>query len=494
MPRESYKEHKPYAELLIAALLCQATIRDFPGHPEWEAFTASENRIHVKASPLALSALVEYYSQRSDFPANRNALRRFQKLRHRQSDVLRDTLTDMSQQRLGLTDEPKRSRSSPKTRDFCLTLPYPCSEVKRNLDWIFSRNGHWDRLVQRDSSTSKGDPEIHKTQLALENWLDRAACHFPDDLSEFTPSQLRGIALFIPHIRIALEESSSIDRKLEPKLALTLGKFYLTDGKPELARPLFERCLGLGDLAEINGLHYLGVFYSKTENYTEAEKHSLEALRLRCQRFPGQYLNVSATHHNLALIYIQQRQYHSASHHLSQALKLRENDPLLQAHSLQLQGEFLQLQSQPLEAQSSYEKALDLVGNLHEDKAILVAECKRGLARLQAKARNYPQARTLWEEALYVLDSSSNIEHPLTSVVKADLAAVSILMGDFGEAEKLYRESLSYAEKAHGDHHSIVIGIRQDYEFLRAIRQRMVAQADPPAPSTDQTPADDADH
>lgn len=473
MPRQSYREHKPYAQVLTAALLCQATVGDFPGHPEWHAFTAQDNRISLKASPAALWELIRHYSQRPDFPSPKTAIQQFSRRHLRPIEAIRDTLTDMGQDRLALTNETKRFRGSSKIRTFTLTFRYPYTDISQNLKWLFARNGEWDRRAQTKGATSDKVPsQIRQTQLMLEACLDQIVCHFPEDLSDFTHAQLKHITTFIPLIRIALEEYSlisSINPTLEAKLALTLGKLYLTEGNIKQAGQLFERCLSLGDLSEINGLHYLGVFYSLCENYSQAENAYLQALDLRQERFPFQLLNIASTHHNLSLVYIRQGEYQKANSHLNQALDLRKNEPFVLAHSLQLRGELLLAQGQPSESQASYQKALRLVSNLTNHKAVLIAECKRGLARLQAKQGNYRQGKVLWEEALQILADSDSLDQPIATLLRADLAAVNVRLGKPEAADDLYKEALSLGEKFYGESHSLIVKIRQDYEISKSI-------------------------
>ncbi|MBP0015062.1 MAG: hypothetical protein J7540_00905, partial [Roseofilum sp. SID2] len=113
MPRPQYRnpKRKACAEVLVAALLCEVNQGAFPPSGDKVLLRTQDYGILVQGTPAVLLDLIEFYGQQSNFPAKKGSVKLFRQLGSAkvQREGLRDTLTDMGRERLGLTDEEKRS-------------------------------------------------------------------------------------------------------------------------------------------------------------------------------------------------------------------------------------------------------------------------------------------------------------------------------------------------------------------------------------------------
>ncbi|MDJ1169997.1 tetratricopeptide repeat protein [Roseofilum sp. BLCC_M154] len=474
MPRPQYRnpKRKACAEMLVAALLCEVNQGAFSSSGEKVRLRTQDYGIFVRGTPAALLDLMEFYSEQPDFPAKKGSVALFRQLGSVKvrREGLRDTLTDMGRERLGFTDEEKRSPRSSPIREFRLRLHYAPTEVRDNLRWLFGANGEWDRRAQEQSRVRGKEgvhPLVRETQQKLLEYLYEAIKLFPSDLSEFTPSHGESIAPYVQIMASALDQDGVLDEMIGPMLMLNLGKFYLATNELDLAFPRFEACVQSGGVTGANGCHYLGVWYTRREDYSRAEYYYLQALQGRgAIRRDNRHPDLGATHHCLALLYIYQGQYALATNHLQTALDIWQDRPFSLARGLQLQGE-LCLRSQDLSGAKDYFiRALELAGERQEHNAIAIAECLRGLAKINAKQRHYQAARQLWQEALDLASRFRYQEHPLYPLLMADLAAVHGFLGDSSTAQQLYKTALCKAGNIYGEQHQVAIAICQDYHHL----------------------------
>ncbi|MBP0039064.1 MAG: hypothetical protein J7519_15370, partial [Roseofilum sp. SID1] len=113
MPRPQYRnpKRKACAEMLVAALLCEVNQGAFSSFGEKVCLRTENYGIFVRGTPAVLLDLIEFYGEQPDFPAKKGSVKLFRQLGSAkvQREGLRDTLTDMGRERLGLTDEEKRS-------------------------------------------------------------------------------------------------------------------------------------------------------------------------------------------------------------------------------------------------------------------------------------------------------------------------------------------------------------------------------------------------
>lgn len=477
MPRPQYRnpKRKACAEVLVAALLCAVHDGGLRASGEGVLLRSQDYGIFVRGTPAALLNLIEFYRQQGNFPAKKGSVALFCQLGSAkvQKEGLRDTLTDMGRERLGFTDEQGRGQRSSPIRQFSLRLHYAPTEIKDNLRWLFATGGEWDRRAQEQSKVSKPEPVnplVRETQQKLLDYLYEAIKLFPSDLSEFTPSHCESIAPFVQIMASALDQQPVLDAMIEPILMLNLGKFYLATNELDLAFPRFEACVQSGGLTGANGCHYLGVWYTRREDYSKAEYYYLQALQGRASigsdNATHRHPDLGATYHCLALLYIYQNQYTLATEHLQTALDLWQDRPFSLARGLQLQGE-LCLRHQDLNgAKDNFSRALERAGERQEDNAIPIAECLRGLAKINAKQRHYEAARDLWQEALDLASQFRYQEHPLYPLLMADLAAVHMFLGDRPTAEQLYETAHSKSRNIYGEQHQVAIAILQDYHYL----------------------------
>jgi len=481
MPRPQYRnpKRKACAEMLVAALLCEVNQGAFPSFGEKVCLRTENYGIFVRGTPAALLDLIEFYGEQPDFPAKKGSVKLFRQLGSAkvQREGLRDTLTDMGRERLGLTDEEKRSPRSSPTRQFRLRLHYAPTEIADNLRWLFASGGEWDKRAQEQSQVSKSEPVnplVRETQQKLLEYLYEAIKLFPSDLSEFTPSHCECIAPFVQIMASALDRDGVLDEMIEPMLTLNLGKFYLATNQLDLALPRFEACLNSGQLTAANGCHYLGVWYFRCEDYSKTEYYYLQVLQGRREvwgdnapyRSRDRHPDLGATHHSLALLYIHQGQYALATEHLQTALDLWDDRPFSLARGLQLQGELCLQHQDFIGAKDNFSRALELAGDRQEHNAIAIAECLRGLAKINAKQRHYERARQLWQEALDLASQFRYHEHPLFPLLMADLAAVHVFLGDRPSAEILSEKAQEKALRIYGKQHQVAIAIIHDYHSL----------------------------
>ncbi|MGC8645901.1 MAG: tetratricopeptide repeat protein, partial [Thermoplasmata archaeon] len=131
---------------------------------------------------------------------------------------------------------------------------------------------------------------------------------------------------------------------------------------------------------------------------------------------------------------------------------LDENDLRLAAYKANL-AELYRKQGKYPEAETLYKEALEIrirsLGSNHPD----VANTKNNLALLYYNQGRYSEAETLYKEALEILIKSFGEIHPDFANTMKNLAALYVKQGRYSEAETLYKEALeiykTLNEKSH---------------------------------------------
>lgn len=215
----------------------------------------------------------------------------------------------------------------------------------------------------------------------------------------------------------------------------------------------------------------LGEIHTMKQDYAEAERLHLEALRLREQALGATHVDVAASLAKLADIYITTARYDKAEANLARVAAIREKalpqtDPDYGLTYLSL-GRLHALRSRHGDAEREFRRALAIFEkNLKPDHGYLplartnLAETVRALGRGAEAERLLRQA----------LAENERINGPDSFLLAANVNNLSELFreqGRFGEAEQYGRRAVALVEKSLGpDHPSIAISLNNLSLFL----------------------------
>jgi len=101
-----------------------------------------------------------------------------------------------------------------------------------------------------------------------------------------------------------------------------------------------------------------------------------------------------------------------------------------------------------------------------------------GKANTLHQQRRYPEAESVYEEALKVAEDTFGSDHPNVAISLNNLAGLYISKGNYAEIEPLYERALEIVEKAHGpDHPDVAISLKNLAELY--YNQGRYAEAEP---------------
>ncbi len=101
-----------------------------------------------------------------------------------------------------------------------------------------------------------------------------------------------------------------------------------------------------------------------------------------------------------------------------------------------------------------------------------------GKANTLHQQRRYPEAESVYKEALKVAEDTFGLGHPNVAISLNNLAGLYISKGNYAEIEPLYKRALEIVEKALGpDHPDVAISLKNLAELY--YNQGRYAEAEP---------------
>ncbi len=100
-----------------------------------------------------------------------------------------------------------------------------------------------------------------------------------------------------------------------------------------------------------------------------------------------------------------------------------------------------------------------------------------GKANTLQQQRRYPEAESVYKEALKVAEDTFGSGHPNVAISLNNLAGLYISKGNYAEIEPLYKRALEIVEKAHGpDHPEVAIMLEHMAELYKKIGKKDEAE------------------
>jgi tetratricopeptide (TPR) repeat protein len=139
-------------------------------------------------------------------------------------------------------------------------------------------------------------------------------------------------------------------------------------------------------------------------------------------------------------------------------------------HELIGKANTLQQQRQYPEAESVYEEALKVAEDTFGSDHLNVAISLNNLAGLYISKGNYAEIEPLYKRALEIVEKAHGPDHPDVAISLKNLAELYYNQGRYAEAEPLYKSSLKILEKVLGlDHPEVAIMLEHMAELYKKI-------------------------
>ena len=204
-------------------------------------------------------------------------------------------------------------------------------------------------------------------------------------------------------------------------------------------------------------LHETASYLRSRARYPEAEPLFQRALHIREQQLGPEYLDVTASLNNLALLYYNQGKYAEAEPLFQRALHVREQqlgpEHLQVAYPLNNLANLFYEQGKYAEAESFYLRMLCIfeqqLGPEHPD----VAASLNNLALFYRDQGKYAEAEPLFQRALHIREQQLGPEHPQLASSLNGLATLYTKQSKYAEAEPLFQRALHIREQQLGPEH-----------------------------------------
>jgi tetratricopeptide (TPR) repeat protein len=259
------------------------------------------------------------------------------------------------------------------------------------------------------------------------------------------------------------------------KSLYNLGSLYYLQGKYDRATSfLIEAQTILGEQGlnandSINALNALGLVYTESGKFSEAEEYYLLALDRNSKDNANQWqltersLIVSDVLNNLALLNYKQGKYSEAEHLYHNAIAVTEehlgtNHPDV-ATSLNNLANLYFSQGKYENAEPLYIQAMTIrEQELHENHPA-IAETYGALSSLYVARENYTEAEAMGLKALDIFEKSLGVDHPNTATSLFILGQILVEQEKFDEAESHFLRSLSMLERQLNENHPKIIPV-----------------------------------
>ncbi|WP_016909354.1 AfsR/SARP family transcriptional regulator [Streptomyces xiaopingdaonensis] len=198
----------------------------------------------------------------------------------------------------------------------------------------------------------------------------------------------------------------------------------------------------------------LAAFENETSHYEEAANAAREALRLARQHpQTTRGVEVEALH-QLSITFWHTAEYQSAAENQQAVLRvrMREDDPLQQARSLNMLGMLSLALGRPGEARTYFLAALARFRGVHDNRGEFAA--LNNLSEVERKSGNFAQAEEHYREAM---ERPAAVQNPgKSAVLKTNLGNLCLESGRLEEADELYRAALPVLRRV-GDRRTEII-------------------------------------
>jgi CHAT domain-containing protein/tetratricopeptide (TPR) repeat protein len=242
-----------------------------------------------------------------------------------------------------------------------------------------------------------------------------------------------------------------------------LGTLRTERGELRTAVPLHERALSIraralarDDPAVADALDELAVALIRLDRFPEASQRLTESRRIRETR-PGEPLALARTLYVIALLHRQDGDFETARIAVDQALDIRrqmEPDHPDTALTLQLRGDLLFFGGDWVGAKSLWTEALEIIERRLGSEHSAIPRLLRWLAAASQSLGDLGETRRLLDRARLVGRQSLAPCHPETLGVLNDSAVLATYDGRYSTAAALYTEAMPVFERCLGSTHS----------------------------------------
>ena len=221
-----------------------------------------------------------------------------------------------------------------------------------------------------------------------------------------------------------LKSITSVEKsaQLQGLVLTNIGYLYLNKGRNDLALELLEDALTKFQESNTTEtkegarcLSTLGLVYSSTGKYKQAESNQNIALQIRLRIFGDQSEEVAASYNDLGLVFGQ---------------------------------------SDPDKALEYYERALPIYEKLHGKDHFKIAIASTNIGLMYSNLKLYGDAVNNFETALLIWRKIYPNGHPNEALVLSNLGSTYVKMGDKKIALEYYEKALSIYKKFYGLKHS----------------------------------------
>jgi len=424
MPKPNFKQGKPVAELLVAALLAYATDDNWVNLPKRFILQSrqSPNGLRIRGNLEMLQTLVNVYAESPQYWIIEKAgfFNDFsQQDEKKQIQALKNAYTCLRACQI-IEDQGDKNNNT-TNRHFLLKLQYhPTDQAKHksNLNWLFGENGQWNQRSQKETS-----PLVKWTRL------------LPYDISKYILDQFHSFEDLIGDLAPLVKSSSSLDTQDKITVLEKKIPFYLANENHSEVKPLlnqFKKLLNLKLSKSIhaNYYHYSGVYHHQKKNYHQAKTCFDEALSIGQQSDEETKIldsRMGDTLHNLACVELARGNLQEAEHHILKTINIRRsklpqsvvelvNSLITLAHIRSEQGRFT-------DAEFIYQQLLK-DERLKLGEHLLTAHIYTGLGHIYARQGQNNRARECYNQAIGYIESLYGVDSSFLAIPKAGLRKI----------------------------------------------------------------------
>lgn len=460
MARPNFKQGKPIAVLLVAALLEAVIAEELPvglRKLRVQLETDAGQRLRVKGTTGELWRLIQIYAQ--DRQWMDNLISRVPDLRFKGCpdplDALEAQLAlDLPAAKTAiangircliqrkLAEDRREDRPNQESRYFVLGLPRLPLDINTStqiLMEMFGPQGAWDcdpvRIIR-----AKPVPEVN---LGLLKWIQL----LPQNLLDYSPDCLQQVTHLIPDLEALANSGKDLAPAAQIQVLETLIRFYLAVSDLDRAEELLsqvEEVLNRKDLDLSHALaqyhHQIGTLAHQKGHLSQARLHFQQAIapepshrvqtdapspgpQALSQQQQDDHRQRSHSLHNLAIVELALGNLDAAEKAILAAISLRRTLPqssLNLANSLITLGHVRSEQQRWPEAHAIYQHTQTHFYLILQHHSLL-AHLHTGLGHTYAKQGNYDLARRSYEQAIDHLVRLEGIASPSLKIPQSAL-------------------------------------------------------------------------
>lgn len=238
-----------------------------------------------------------------------------------------------------------------------------------------------------------------------------------------------------------------------------LASLYDVLGRSDLARPLYEKALGIWNLnRDVNlmgravTLNNLGSLLLEQGHWQEAEDDINRALEIFRKERGEEDAHTIHAQNNLCEVYITEGRNAEAEGLLAASLAAQRKNPKRGTefiNSLDALGRLYLFQNRFAESERAFQEAYELVQNLPETTPT-VPQVISDLGTLYRVQGNLARAEPLLRKAIHIYETAFSPENPLLAMTLAQTAALAMQEKKFTLAEQKLTKAAAIFRKAFG--------------------------------------------